>query len=789
MANKDSRVKISFVATDQELQSVLSRVETRLQSLEKSANTSATALSFQALEQGIQVLERFGQAIYEVANQGASFALLQNEFTKLTNAAQENSNVVLEGLQEASKNAISERNLMLAANKANLLGVADTQSELEDLLEISVARGDALGVSTTQAFDNIVTGLGRQSALILDNLGIIIDLERVTKQYAESIGKTSKELTEQEKKQALVNAVIADSQHLLKSGVSIQSENQSKIESLSAAWEDFTDILASRTVPILAGVSEALANTLQGASNYLQSSEIGFKQELLDDIKAIAEIDPSKIFKSDTSILDNIIGSPERVEVAGNFLKSIGKESVTAKELVRLLENEIARLNGSISSSSTTVVQWGMDTIDAAENARSLEEGLARVAEKNKIFEESLRLSTSGIYSLATASGYAMGELSNLEAKLQSISLANAAFESNVGALTNKIISSAVQAQKTVGSEAAKAMAQSSLDALDLKAESLKDNLEGGELSVLDLALTFGQTESTLLSPFVAIEEKNRLAQQAIKETGKATKDLGKDAQQAFNELQSQVSSVLSGALSLDVGVNPEDILPRQDAINEDARRLADIAVKGFDSPWYAYFQTEFPALFAQFFSGASTNEGIKLQAANVIKNFQDGLVPELIDKETAKERVRRALIGEENLAELAKEIALELSNELGTNLASTQSLAESVLGGKSSSVVMPEISLDSLSSLPLQFEDSFKSSFDGFSETFAGLLTDTFSAKVVVEASLSAGKQNGETWGNGFIETVGESIPSALIDILTAKILPNIETALNQSDQRNVAR
>ena len=87
--------------------------------------------------------------------------------------------------------------------------------------------------------------------------------------------------------------------------------------------------------------------------------------------------------------------------------------------------------------------------------------------------------------------------------------------------------------------------------------------------------------------------------------------------------------------------------------------------MNGFDSPWYEYFKTKFPALFQQFMAGATSPEGVKAQAANMLKNFQDGLTPELIDKETAKERVRRMLIGEAKMEELATEIAKELSAEL----------------------------------------------------------------------------------------------------------------------------
>lgn len=165
---------------------------------------------------------------------------------------------------------------------------------------------------------------------------------------------------------------------------------------------------------------------------------------------------------------------------------------------------------------------------------------------------------------------------------------------------------------------------------------------------------------------------------------------------------------------------------------------------------------------------------------------------PELIDKEAAKDLVRRALIGQQNMADLANEIAQELSEELGTSLQSTQNLAQSVLGGTGNGTVqMPTIELnqDSLTGLPDQFEKSFQDSFSGFSESFATNLFGALSAKVVVESSATAGKMNGSSWGNGFMETVGESIPTALIDLLTLKILPNVEGALKESENRSIPR
>src|SRR5690606_17413735 len=99
--------------------------------------------------------------------------------------------------------------LVKAANRSMLLGVADTAEEMSTLMQIAAERGQAMGISVTQAFDDIVTGLGRGSALILDNLGILVDAEEANRAYAETLGKTASALTDAEKKQALINAVLA----------------------------------------------------------------------------------------------------------------------------------------------------------------------------------------------------------------------------------------------------------------------------------------------------------------------------------------------------------------------------------------------------------------------------------------------------------------------------------------------------------------------------------------------------------------------------------------------------
>jgi len=135
----------------------------------------------------------------------------------------------LDKLRAASRGTIDDMNLMLAANKAAMLGVSTDADTLAKLLQVAAMRGRALGVGTQQAFSDIVTGIGRMSPLILDNLGIITGGEKAFAAYAKTLGKTAAELTDVERKTFLVSKVLE--------GVGpVTDDALSSTERLGSAW-------------------------------------------------------------------------------------------------------------------------------------------------------------------------------------------------------------------------------------------------------------------------------------------------------------------------------------------------------------------------------------------------------------------------------------------------------------------------------------------------------------------------------------------------------------------------
>ncbi|NLF00970.1 MAG: hypothetical protein GX601_08330, partial [Anaerolineales bacterium] len=170
----------------------------------------------------------------------------------------------LDKLRTASQGTISDMDLMQAATRAQMLGVADDAETLAGLLEVAAKRGRDLGMSTADAFSDLVTGIGRMSPMILDNLGIVMDAKTTYDAYASSLGKTADALSDAEKRQALVNRVLQEA-----TGQMGELDMAGKMEAQAAATANFRSELGLLVSEMWegTGVTEAYTETLVGLTN------------------------------------------------------------------------------------------------------------------------------------------------------------------------------------------------------------------------------------------------------------------------------------------------------------------------------------------------------------------------------------------------------------------------------------------------------------------------------------------------------------------------------------------
>ncbi|MCK9357717.1 MAG: hypothetical protein M0R22_11340 [Dehalococcoidia bacterium] len=161
---------------------------------------------------------------------------------------------MLQQLREQSSFMIADRELMKSYNLAAMLVSKTFANKLPDAMKYLTKISTATGQSMDYMMESLVRGIGRMSPLILDNLGIQVDLEGANKRYAASIGKTVEQLTKQEQQIALTNEVMLKLAANTASMPDVAGTASAGLAALNAMWRNFKDEIGTAALPALQSV-------------------------------------------------------------------------------------------------------------------------------------------------------------------------------------------------------------------------------------------------------------------------------------------------------------------------------------------------------------------------------------------------------------------------------------------------------------------------------------------------------------------------------------------------------
>jgi hypothetical protein len=108
----------------------------------------------------------------------------------------------IELARESTRGLITDFELAKSANTLHSFGVVKNAEEFAKLSQAAQALGQRLGLSSQSTMESLSAALGRNSKLMLDNLGIILSISEAENRYAKSLGKTAAQLTDTEKGEA-----------------------------------------------------------------------------------------------------------------------------------------------------------------------------------------------------------------------------------------------------------------------------------------------------------------------------------------------------------------------------------------------------------------------------------------------------------------------------------------------------------------------------------------------------------------------------------------------------------
>lgn len=115
-----------------------------------------------------KVSHEYAKARYPKAvDDGSSVESLKIAFKQLT----QDTNLTLDRLKRAVLATASEKAILETANLSITLGLPLDQ--LPDLFNAAMKLGHALGITTEHAIRSLAIGIGRQSYMVLDNIGVV----------------------------------------------------------------------------------------------------------------------------------------------------------------------------------------------------------------------------------------------------------------------------------------------------------------------------------------------------------------------------------------------------------------------------------------------------------------------------------------------------------------------------------------------------------------------------------------------------------------------------------------
>jgi len=227
-----------------------------------------------------------GAVLTKLAVDAAPIEGISKAFEGLADSAGVGTDDMLAALKRGSAGMITNRDLMVSFNKAASMISTDFAVRLPNAMGYLGKVSAATGQDMNYMLDSLVMGVGRLSPMILDNLGIQVNLTEANEAYAASIGKTAAELTKSEQQTALMNQVLEKLAVNTASMPDATETAAAKMERFKTALQDTKDSIGAALLPVLGSMMEAFSAIADAVLPVLVNL---FQEHLVPALQSAAE--------------------------------------------------------------------------------------------------------------------------------------------------------------------------------------------------------------------------------------------------------------------------------------------------------------------------------------------------------------------------------------------------------------------------------------------------------------------------------------------------------------------
>ena len=345
MATTKTKIELLVEAKVKDALRDLNRTEKEIKDLSKSGSSASNvfgglkgAIGAVFTVAAIQQVANFGLATAKLADQAGDLRRSLNNLAKKEGL---DTVELMRDLRKATAETVSDIDLMKAATQGKFLGV--DLKNMPVLFEFAAKRAKDTGQNIGFLVDSIVTGIGRKSPQILDNLGIQMkDLDAEVENLARSTGYWSGKVGENERALYLQQAAVNIANKAIGDSAATTDDATTQMQRLNAQWENFKVIIGDLISGPLSTLLELLNDTLQ-AINQISSIPVKRISDLKMEIKDLDE----QIAKSE------LVQAENPGFLSKSILKLFGLEDIEAlrsrrkevKAELKALEDQLAGLN------------------------------------------------------------------------------------------------------------------------------------------------------------------------------------------------------------------------------------------------------------------------------------------------------------------------------------------------------------------------------------------------------------------------------------------------------------
>lgn len=289
---------------------------------------------------GAGLKRAFGASLDVIRESTEEFEKLEASLTALNAVAARTGTTGLVPLVEKSRAVTSGMvDLGEAARSVQVLlsaGIgADDAVKALDAFADQAAFGRLTAVSLSEAINSLARGVASGETELLKSVGIFVKLDDAIKPYADSLGKTTDQLTQTERRQALFNAVIAQTSRAYGDLDRFAATAEGSSTRLASSVNSLQQEIGEALSPAMVAINNTLAITAQRIGAWVKANKEVIKQKIKDVLRGILDLLPA-LAQGFGLFAKGVL----RVVEAGNELRGVWQQ-----QKLKLMTEDLRLLN------------------------------------------------------------------------------------------------------------------------------------------------------------------------------------------------------------------------------------------------------------------------------------------------------------------------------------------------------------------------------------------------------------------------------------------------------------